>query len=177
MTTDRLREEYLQWLYPQLRDVHSTPGTYLDLAQLMFDKPFQWTVDHDDNRLVDGLDLRTEFRHLTNRSIAQMEQLPPCSFLEVLIGLSRRLEFVAGGEAPGWAWQLITNLGLHKLSDPLTRRRAHKVDEIMETAIWRRYDPDGQGGFFPLAWPEGDQTRVELWYQLNAYAVELNPIH
>jgi hypothetical protein len=51
------------------------------------------------------------------------------------------------------------------------------VEDILDTCIWRTYQPDGQGGFFPLAWPEEDQTKVELWYQIAAYIDELHPEH
>jgi hypothetical protein len=49
------------------------------------------------------------------------------------------------------------------------------VEEILYALIWRTYDPDGVGGFFPLAWPKEDQTKIEIWYQMNAYAKEIHP--
>lgn len=177
MTTGDVREAYLEWLYPQLRDEHSPRDDFWGLTNAMFDTEFKWFVPHDDNRIVDGLDLRVEFSHEFDIRRRQLEALGPCSFLEVLVGLSRRLAFTAGGEAPGWAWQLLINLELHKLSDPFTTRRANKAQRIMEVCIFRRYSPDGQGGFFPLAWPDDDQTRIELWYQMNAYAGEIHPEH
>jgi hypothetical protein len=170
MTTAR-REAYLRWLESQLQDENTE--SYWGLVNLMFDKEFKWSVPHDDNRCADGLALRDDFG-LTER---QAERFGPCSFLEVLIGLSRRLAFVAGGDAPGWAWQLLRNLELHRLSDPLTRGKQERAEEVMSAVIERRYSPDGQGGFFPLAWPDEDQTQIELWYQLNAFVSELHPEH
>lgn len=182
-----LREEYLSWLNSQLRDEHGDPEkTYRGLLVLMFETPFGWVdaIPLDENRVVDGKDLRMEFAHIcggSNRRQLKIADdllnLGQVSFLEVLIALSRHLAFVAGGEAPGWAWQLMCNLELHRLSDPFTRPKERKAHEIMNTVISRTYAPDGTGGFFPLAWPDGDQTRVELWYQLNAYAEELHPEH
>lgn len=131
----------------------------------------------DDNRLVDGLDLRVEFARETHIRPRTMDNLGEGSFLEVLIGLSRQLAFIAGGEAPGWAWQLLSNLELHRLSDPLTTPKQRKAEEIMRVAMERTYSPDGTGGFFPLAWPDGDQTQIELWYQMNAFVEELHPEH
>lgn len=175
--TDNARENYLRWLEPQLRDEHAPTESYWDLINLMFDKPFVSIVDYDDNRIGDGLALRSEFGHSARISQRQLERLGPCSFLEVLIGLSRRLAFVAGGEAPGWGWQLMCNLEVHRMADPLSRRKQEKVDDIMDRVIRRTYSPDGSGGFFPLAWPDDDQTRIELWYQLNSYVEELHPEH
>lgn len=180
MTIDRvhqIREEYLAWLEPQLRDEDSPTGDYWGLVNLMYDKEFTWSVPHDDNRIADALELRREFFNETHHSRRAIERLGPCSFLEVLIGLSRRLSFIAGGNAPGWAWVLIDNLGLRKMTDPLNSRKINKINTIMDVVIQRRYSPDGQGGFFPLAWPDEDQTRIELWYQMNSFVEELHPEH
>ncbi len=170
-----LREPYLRWLEEQL----GTGGrrTYWDLTNLMFDMEFTWSVPMDDNRLVDARDLRTEFATGVGVPISHVQDLAPVSFLEILIVLSRKLTFVAGGSAPGWAYVLLGNLELRRMFDPLTQRKAQRAQEIMQTVIQRKYMPDGTGGFFPLAWPDGDQTTIELWYQLNAYVEELHPEH
>lgn len=174
----QLREDYLKWLEPQLRDEHGAPEkTFWGLLNLMFDTPFSWNILMDENRLAEGLELRVEFARKNHIRLPLMEKLGPGSFLEVLIGLSRQLEFHAGGQAPGWAWQLLNNLELHRLSDPLTRPKQRRAEEVMITAMARGYSPDGNGGFFPLAWPDGDQTRIELWNQMHAFIAELHPEH
>jgi len=173
----KLREDYIHWLADQLREESDDNGeTYRELIELMFDKEFVYTIDMDENRIEDGLALRTEFGYASHRRVThkQMERLGPCSFLEVLIGLSRRLSFNAGGSAPTWAWTLMKNLDLQKMSDPLGRARPI-AEEIMDTVIQRAYSSDGSGGFFPLSWSDDDQTRIELWYQMHAYILELHP--
>ena len=173
-----VREDYLRWLEPQVKDDYANRGdTYWDLVNLMFDTPFTWIIPMDNNRVSDGLDLRVEFAHEAHMRPSLREQMGPGSFLEVLIGLSRRLAFLAGGEAPGWSWELLTNLEMHRLTDPLTSPKRRKAEEIMRVAMERTYLPDGTGGFFPLAWPDGDQTQIELWYQMNAFVGELHPEH
>jgi hypothetical protein len=92
--------------------------------------------------------------------------------LEVLIALSRRVAFNAGGEPEVWAWKLLKNLRLHKATDPFTPEKANRVDEVLYALIWRTYKPNGQGGFFPLQWDPEDQTKVEIWYQMNKYVAE-----
>lgn len=179
--SNSLAEEYLRWLAPQIREeTDGNPNrTYWDLIHLMFEKRFvdAELIANDHNRIEDGLALRVEFCHERNIPPEASTGLGPCSFLEVLIGLSRRLSFMAGGAPAGWAWVLVSNLELHRVPDPIGRGRARKVDSIMDDCIHRNYSPDGQGGFFPLAYPEEDQTRVELWYQLGLYVNELNPEH
>lgn len=178
MNSSTLTEDYLRWLEPQLRDEHGNPSkSYWGLLNLMFAKKFVEIIPHDDNRMVDGMDLRVEFAHVHRTRVTTMRNLGPCSFLEVLIALSRRMAFTAGGEAPGWAWQFLGNLELHRMSDPLTRPKQNRASDILDVCIERTYRPDGTGGFFPLAWPDDDMTQVELWYQMNAYIEELHPEH
>jgi hypothetical protein len=171
MTTDgSLFKVYLGWLESQV-GVDQQPRSYYDLMMLLAKKEFLWLIPHDDNRIVDGLEVREMFYEETGL----IGELGPCSVLEVLVALSRRLAFVADGSESGWAWQLICNLELDKLSDPIGPRKGVRVEEILETLIWRTYSEDGQGGFFPLAWPEQDQRDVELWYQMSFYADEIHP--
>jgi hypothetical protein len=89
-----------------------------------------------------------------------------------LVALSRRLEFIAGGEQDVWAGQLLKNLGLDKMYDPVSARKINQIEDILEALIWRTYERDGKGGFFPLKHTEEDQTKVEIWYQMNAYVNE-----
>jgi len=173
-----LKESYLLWLENELISEGDYPDrSYFELVYLMFETEFKWSVDMDDNRLADGMELRAEFAHLHNASRTGMNRLGPCSFIEVLIGLSRRLAFVAGGTARRWAWQLLVNLHLEKMWDHLSGSKRHAALQIMNTVIQRDYAPNGEGGFFPMAWDERDQRQVELWYQLNAYVEEQHLEH
>lgn len=178
-TEHPLAEKYFRWLVAQTRTQKKSEDdpAFSDLLRLMFNTEFAWTVHHDDNRVEDGRDLRTEFCYQKGMATDTLKDAWAVSFLEVLIGLSRRLAFTAGGRASGWAWQLIENLELNRFPDPLTPKKAKRVEDILDTCIWRTYGPDGQGGFFPLAWPDEDQTKVELWYQMAAYINELHPEH
>lgn len=179
-----LKESYLHWLENELTRESDRPDhTYFELVYLMFHTEFkwgpeyEWSVTMDDNRLADGMELRAEFAESYGASRSGMNRLGPCSFIEVLIGLSRRLAFVAGGSAPGWAWQLLINLRLERMWDHLSRSKSQAASRIMDAVIRRDYAPNGDGGFFPMAWADRDQRQVELWYQLNAYAEELHLEH
>lgn len=139
----------------------------------MFRKEFVWFVPNDDNRAEDGRYLRCEF--IEDQGLEEADVDPDwlgmgCSFLEMLVGLSRRLSFLGDGEARDWFWHLVNNLGL-RYND---RRRFpdEVVEEVLDNVIWRTYEPNGDGGLFPLRRPDRDQRDVELWYQLNAYLLE-----
>ena len=125
-------------------------------------------LDRDENRVVDGKDLRREF--LDGRDYTWERGI---SVLEVLIALSRRTAFNACGTPQDWAWKLLKHLKLTKSTDPLEGRKAQRVFDILETLIWRQYEPNGSGGFFPLKAPQRDQTEVEIWEQMQAYTGEM----
>lgn len=160
---------YFTWLTSQIEFPRSSQKTYNDLLLRLHEKEFIWTVPGDDNRVQDALDMRTEFSHQKQR--VKFKNF--VSVLEILIVLSCKLEFLAGGQASSWACQLIENLGLNRSYDPLENKRAERTEEILESLVWRTYRRDGHGGFFPLNWPKEDQRKIELWYQLNAYVNEI----
>jgi hypothetical protein len=173
---DPLAEAYFRWLVERVREEGPHKGTYWDILRLMYNTEFVWLIPNDDNRLADGLDLRSEFLCARRGArVLDASRFGPCSVLEVMIGLSRRVEFLAGGTAEGWAWQMLCNLELHKYLDPLSRYKTRRAEELLHSLVWRTYDQDGSGGFFPLAWPKADQTKVELWYQMSAYVEEIHP--
>lgn len=150
---------------------------YEPLLRTMFDKDFIWIIPNDDNRVADGLELRSDFcyeLYAENMDICINQFTTPGSFLEVLIGLSRRLSFMADGSPEEWAWQLMTNLKLDNLSGPLSQSKRKRAEEIMDACIWRTYEPTGVGGFFPLSHTKTDQRQIELWYQMADYIDELS---
>lgn len=168
MMTQTYHNVYLDHLAAQIG--FDRKYSYRDLLILMYTKEFVWFVPNDDNRIIDGLEIRREWANY-----APLERNYPCSFLEVLIGLSRRMEFVLSESAEGWAWQLLINLEMHKMRDPLSRYKAKKANDIMDAVIWRTYASNGAGGFFPLGFPQEDQRKIELWYQMSAYVSEIHP--
>lgn len=174
-----LDEEYFTWLYSHVGSVklRNKSRTHWSLLRQLYQKEFIWVIPNDDNRVEDGKELRTEFLGEGDGWSRREKRLwldLPCSMLEMLIGLARRLSFEAEGEPHVWFWHLLETLELSQYNDHnYDNDIARKVDEILERVIWRTYDPDGHGGLFPLQNAEQDQTRVEIWYQLNAYLLEL----
>lgn len=175
MTTKRISDEYLDWLTKHVSVQYGIRNdkTYDELLRIMYNKEFVWIILNDDNRVVDGIDVRREFLDSGTSRLKAGEVENGASFLEVVIGLSKRLAFDADGEPESWAWQLIDNLGLINMSDPLTEDDRDKIDGVMDTVIWRRYRRDGWGGFFPLIHTPNDQRAVELWYQMMEYINEM----
>lgn len=171
-----LDEQYLTWLYGQTAPIRlkNPSRTYWGLLRQMYKTQFVWLVPNDDNRIEDGRELRKEFIDEVQVESVDQDWLDlGCSMLEMLIALSRRLSFEADGEPRAWFWHLVENVDLHKLNDRHYDEEAQRfVDETLERIIWRRYEPDGNGGLFPLRNPFKDQREIELWYQASAYLVE-----
>lgn len=146
---------------------------------------FYSLVPHDDNRGLDGEQLREQFLDEVGPQGSSSLPNGPCTVLEMLIGVAKRLEFdLAGGRyersSGEWFWVLIDNLQLESCDD-LIYEHPHggaeqEVDEKIRILLERGYDTDGEGGLFPLRDPRKDQRRVEIWYQMSAWVIENYPI-
>jgi hypothetical protein len=170
-----LDELYLVWLYSRVANTRlkSPSRTYWDLLRKLFTTEFVWFVPNDDARVDDGRDLRIEFLQ-----DAEIPEVDPhwmdqgCSYLELLIGISRRMAFMIDGEPGVLFWELIRNIGLIECTDAYNGDLDDLIEEVTDQITFRTYDIDGTGGLFPLRRSMEDQTKVELWYQMCAYVIE-----
>ncbi len=173
-----LDERYFDWLYSQVCSVETQrpSKSYRNLLDILYTKEFVWLVPNDDNRVEDGKDLRYEFFESEGITIKTRDThwlSLGCSMLEMLVALSRRISFEAGDEPRVWFWHMLTNIELDHLND---RKRISNedVEGVLDRVIWRTYNYNGGGGLFPLRYPEEDQRKVELWYQISSYIFEHN---
>lgn len=170
MSSGTLDDAYLFWLYSQVGNVNARKGskTYWNLLRELYRTEFVWFVPNDDNRVADGCELRTEWAHKEDVFCDEEWLSLGCSFLEMLVGLARRMEFEAERTASFWFWHLIDNMGLLGFHDA-SKFSSDDVEELTSMVIWRTYDRLGHGGLFPLRESRHDQRRVEIWYQLSEY--------
>jgi hypothetical protein len=178
--SEPLDELYFKWLYEQVAvsGFNDRDLTYWKVLKVLFTKEFIWVPDivNDENRIADGKALRSKF--LMAESIYDVDpdwMAVGCSVLELMVGLSRRLEFEADkGKAHYWFWVLLENIGLSGYSDErrFTRRLLDRIDDILDGIIYRNYEQSGLGGFFPLQNSRYDQRYRELWYQMCDYIME-----
>ena len=149
---------------------------YEALLEELFMIIFYPLIPNDDNRAHDGKQLRNIYMNQAGQPALFFSLLDDeCSVLEMLIGLSLRLEFETAQSkwektSSEWFWILIDNLGLTALNS-LTDIR----DRVM-VFLKREYKSNGDGGLFPLKYPKNDQRTVEIWYQMSAYILENYPI-
>ena len=170
--------DYYSWLVSQIRIPKKRD--YYGLFEIMHNTEFHWTISNDDSRIADGEQLRHDYFRFVLHSHYEKGDLDLefVTFLEVFVALSRRLAWVMSdqGNEPYWAWHLIKNLRLSKMSDPLSEYKVEQINEILYNVIWRQYDRSGNGGFFPLQKTFKDQTKIDIWYQMQEYSMEIDPI-
>lgn len=177
MRDEPLDEQYLRWLYGLVNPVtlKNPSKTYWSLMRLLYQKEFAWSIHNDENREEDGHELRYEFMSDCHIRIVDECWLGlPCSVVEMLISLARRLTYEDGREMEAWFWEMVENLGLTEYND-LTLHAADQKIEIEQTLdrlVGRSYSHNGEGGLFPLSYSEEDQRDVEIWYQACAYLAE-----
>lgn len=170
-----LDERYLIWLYSQVANVKTRHKvrTHWSLFRQLNETIFVAFVPHDDNRIADAQDLRDEFLASEGVRGSREWMRLPCSMLELLMILSRQLAFEMDDPVQIWFWHLIEVLNLEHFNDREYDDYAQEaIASAIDRVIWRTYEPNGQGGLFPLRNPARDQRKIELWYQLNAYLLE-----
>lgn len=166
-------DPYFDWLCMLI----GTDG-HKQLVSSLHGIAFHPAIEMDANRGADGLQLRVEFMN-EHGPWGSSSNRGPCTMLELLVALARRMSFLTGGEGYHgqtgyYFWRMMENLGLNKITDD--RWEIMNGPFFVEDACWRinerQYSRNGEGGIFPLRNPSGDQRRTEIWYQMNAWMIE-----
>lgn len=166
---------YLEWLKSQV-EYFDGPSHNLLLDRL---HSIQYipVIDKDWNRYYDGIALRNEvFSEMaTDASVIDT----PCSFLEFLVALARRMNYIYADIHEDCTadlfWMIIRNAFVSDMNDDIYQQVGgdERVDEVVNRITNRIFDGDGHGGLFPLKRPPTNQRNVEVWYQMNQYLVEV----
>lgn len=175
------RSDYFYWLCEMVCiDGRYNDQSFYELAKILFEEEYYWSLDYDDDRAGDGLELRRRYKYEGG------EENPDgtCSVLEMIIALADRMEQIMDeldGECktPMFFWEMIENLHLDGYTDELFEERPKAYDNFkkqIRSKIYRWMDrsfkANGDGGLFPLENPQRDQRKVDYWYQANAYIME-----
>lgn len=137
------------------------PG-YAKLMDQLHNTVFIFSISMDKNREMDGLYLRRGLWEVDSR---------PCSVLEMLVGLSQRMNGFLGwngnDQSGNLFWEMLENLGLDRFTDE--RYSSKDVSLILNRWMGRRFEPNGVGGIFPIEITHRDQRGLEFWAQMNEY--------
>lgn len=162
-------DRYFKNLLEIIKADEQPRGTYRWLLEKLYDMPFRWSIDHDENRALDGLALRDDI-------MGGCADNRPCSVLEMLIALAIRCEKdimqddAYGDRTSVWFWLMIENLGILGMTDKNYNDAIVEIviDEFMD----RKYDELGNGSIFYISHPRADLRKTEIWYQMCWYLDE-----
>ena len=172
---DELEQQYYEWLtelIPKWRFGYSI------LIRYLYETPFRVTLLMDENRVGDGLSMRTRFVWSKNLGATERDILKrqrPCSVLEVMIGLAQRFEeeymtqYSDENPIEIWFGPMIDSLGLGNFDD--RHFDPYCFDQIMLTFLDRSYFPDGRGSLFYIPGTTTDMRQVEIWQQMMMWNI------
>lgn len=169
MMEEPIEEAYFMWLCAKVIDPHVQ--NYWGLLRILHTTEFVWLLPGDQNRGEDGIELREQFLRGVQEEADEYWLSLPCSLLELFIAFSYRAEFATDIAARNWFWVFMRNLDLSEYRR-IQKEDEETIDDILYNFIWRTYEPNGQGGMFPLREPEEDQTGLEIWYQFCSYLID-----
>lgn len=178
-----LRDEYFDWLYARLtKGIGARKNSYYKLFNALHKRPFTYfpntcggSMANDENRLVDGINLRHRFGNENGYSFRDIKDYldDPCSVLEMMGALAIRCEETLmddpkyGDRTAQWFWGMIRSLGLINMDDD--RFDTSYVENTLTLFLKREYSRDGEGGLFTIKNSIVDMRRLEIWYQLCRY--------
>jgi hypothetical protein len=184
------RESYFNWLVSMvlpLRDPEyplDAYATYSKLLGVLFNTKFTYQIPMDDNRRIDGMDLRKKFAdfcHISDEQLAMILNISDCTVLEMMIALAIKCEeeimydYREGDRASYWFTLMLENLGVITFTDSgWTPSTKGTVEEIVDRFLKREYEPNGKGGLFYIQNPKADLRTIEIWYQMCWYLTSIS---
>lgn len=154
---------------------------YSILLDILYRIDFRWSIHNDDNRALDGIEIRYNYQRdyeVEEKEFYELLNIP-CSVIEVICGLAIRMDETMrdpeGVHISRWFWELLDNLELLSFSDKEYEKGVWTVEDVTERLdifMDRTYDELGHGGLFPRIFSDKDQREVELFSQMNGYLNE-----
>ncbi len=179
--SSEIKKEYFNWLCKKIERRRGEITELKEFIYQLFDIEFYSLIPNDDNRAIDGIQLRDRFIEAEKEgNYSEGLSFGPCTILEMLISLADRMDFMLYNPDLGkercekWFWMFIDNLKLYKYDndDPEVSKKRKLNNIIIRKFLERDYDESGKGGIFPLKHPTKDQRYVEIWYQMMSYISE-----
>ena len=160
---------YIHWvLTDKLGLTDKECKKYQYLVSALTDVEFVWRHPMDENRAIDGLELRSDFEYETGDYLDKSSGLMgSCTFFEMLAALAIRCEnqlmrnLSVGDRTSKWFFEFLDNLDL--LEENL---REDDIKTITEDFM------NGDLDMFPLKHKGITQKNEQIWKQLSAYINE-----
>lgn len=176
MSNQDLKERYFNWMTVLVMPQDRIRRKYSMLLNALDESIFHFTIPLDENRLIDGMDLRYRFGHQNNipeEVIREQLDITSVSMLEMMVALALRGEEhimddpSMGNQMSTWFWEMINSLKLNSMSNDNFDQRwvAFRIDILLNHS----YEYNGEGGLFTIPNPRQDLRTVEIWYQMCWY--------
>ena len=180
----RTGDPYFDWLCMKIGvDSRKPNRNYGNMVAMLHGINYKPIMDRDENRAVDGLQLRVDFMN-AHGPYGSSTNRGPCTMLEFLVSLAGKMNFMMGEEdnphhTEWYFWRLMRNLGLRKFTDDYWDYGHGEffVEDAFDRVLKRKYMYNGDGGLFPLKCPSCDQRTVEIWSQMHAGLCENSDIN
>jgi len=173
---DSINNLYFNWMSELAIPNFEKRERYRSLLFFLNDTRFYFTIPLDENRQIDGLQLRYRFgqdRGYSNVDVRRMIDTRECSMLEMMIALALRCEENViydpdiQGQLSFLFFEMIRSLKLEDMTnntfDPEWVK--YRIDCLLN----HEYEPNGSGGLFTIKKPRADLRTVEIWYQMCWY--------
>lgn len=182
---------YYTWLYDTMCGGRDMIFSYHELFHALHECPYIPYIDMDENRALDGCNLRYSFAidyckyktesdsyiSIMNSCQHSIEDImilldKPCSMLEMLVALSIKIEEDMsdpeyGNRTQEWFWSMIGTLGLNDMQDGKFDRE--RFNKITNDFINHNYQPNGKGGLFYIPNSKYDLRNLDIWRQMSLY--------
>lgn len=161
---------------------------YTNLLSLLNNIQYQYSMPLDENRRIDGIDLRYRFGYelrVPDEVIRSELDVRDCSVLEMMVALAFKCEEEItydrerGDRTTRWFYNMLVSLGLKNFKNDSWEYEPQeiifeKITTILNTFFTRGYCYNGKGGLFTLKNPRVDMRSVQIWDQMCWYISELS---
>lgn len=165
-------ERYFEWIVRLVCGGNARKERrYRNLLAYLDERPFIYSLEMDENRARDGVDLRHRYALETGRRIPRYDR--PCSVLEMMAALAFRCEEHImsdpdmGDRTSVWFFEMMESVGLTSEADGAVNIR--RVEKCVDRLLRREYEMDGRGGLFTIPGCRYDMRAIEIWDQAMIY--------
>lgn len=169
---------YFTWLATLAFPNETFQENYSKLLTQLYETPYEWdrTQPLDENRYVDGLNLRESFAYKMKlpEDVVHDAIVGPCNMLEMLCALGVRIDNdIMANPATGydhgyyWIQEMMRNLGLLRYENNYWDHDA--VATIISDFHSKNFAADGLGGLFYIPGSQRDLRTMNVWEQMCYY--------
>lgn len=172
MREREIRDLYFHWLC-DLVDLPPERNYHLLMCRLKY-RSFHSNYPMDDNRAMDGINLRYRFASdcdFDQRIVASVIDIQECSVLEMMVALAIKCDQLItddNSETPLIFFDMLKSLKLDNMDDVHFNKMY--VDNRLNIFLNGHYSKNGSGGLFTLKnIGTDDATQMEIWVQAMWY--------